>query len=105
MKSKGPSTDPCGTPASIFLVVDVVSSILTLNVRLVRYDSVMFVIAGGIPLTFILQRSPSCHTLSKAFSISRKIAPVGVEVLKLSLMSSVIWCSCWMVECCSRNPN
>lgn len=52
-----------------------------------------------------LKSSPSCHTLSNAWLISRKTAEQNCLLSSARLIVSVIRCICYMVPWRPRNPN
>ena len=89
-KRSGLRTAPCGTPAWGVKGVDMAEATLTLIWRLLRKLKMMDWVGFG-SLRFVsssLYLSPLCHTLSKAFSISKNIAMVISFLLKFLWMSS-----------------
>ena len=67
MKSKGPITEPWGTPVSTFLNLEYEIFIITYCFLLVRKHSIHFNILPVIPISFIFIKSFICETLSNAF--------------------------------------
>lgn len=63
LNNVGPSTEPCGTPVLISLLVDVVCSIITRKVLFIKKDCVISVIPFVIPICVILLIIPLCHVL------------------------------------------
>ena len=74
--SVGESTAPCGTPASVFLVVERDRSILIWNVLPRRNESVILTRRRRIRRSIILYIRTSVRTRSKAFRTSSRTAPV-----------------------------
>lgn len=72
----GESTEPWGTPASMLTCVEVVLRIFTLQDLLDRNESISWMKAGFSWRDISLWIKPSCQTLSKARSMSRKTAAV-----------------------------
>ncbi|CAI6356474.1 unnamed protein product [Macrosiphum euphorbiae] len=105
MNSKGDRHDPWGTPASGCLSVEKVDPTLTEYDRFDKNDLTRLTSCGAVLSLSSLCSSPSCHTLSNAFSKSRKTA----AVFYLRFVALVRWsttCVSWLVvECCGRKAN
>lgn len=66
----GERQEPWGTPASIGLLLERELAVLTLNDR---FDWIVEIRGMGMLIRSNLSSRPSCHTLSKAFSISSHV--------------------------------
>ena len=91
-KKRGHQIDPCGTPARIHSQSEVFPlrvTLWTLSLRKLLINPSRFPLT---PFCFNLNNKPSCHTLSKAFDISKNTPRVSKEELesKLRKMSCVI---------------
>jgi hypothetical protein len=76
LKRIGPRMLPRGTPAEIVFGFDKVLLTVTTNVRCLIYERIIFMRYRGTFKVSNLWRSSSCHTVSKAFSLSRTIMSV-----------------------------
>ena len=85
-ESNGLRTEPCGTPALGLIWLDKKLFTLTCMSRPTRKSESQRVILVERSNWEILYLNPLCHTLSKAFSTSRKAATTCSPLLKLSMM-------------------
>jgi hypothetical protein len=76
-------TEPCGTPASIYLGVDNSPSTATLNFLCDRKEVISLINFTENSILANLYSKPVCHVVSKAFSISKNTAAVDILLLKL----------------------
>ena len=79
-------TEPCGTPVLGLIWLDKKLFTLTCMSRPTRKSENQRVILVGRSNWKILNLSPLCQTLSKAFSTSRKATTTCSPLLKLSMM-------------------
>ena len=81
LNNVGLRTEPCGTPAAIVPGGERELWTLILKVLFLRNDCMERIKLWGNSRAISLYRRPSCHTLSKALSTSRKAATVNFRVL------------------------
>jgi hypothetical protein len=79
----GERTEPCGTPASIYLGVDNSPTIQTLNFLWDRKEQISYIKLAENSNLYNLYSKPVCHAVSEAFSITKNGAAVDILVLKL----------------------
>jgi hypothetical protein len=84
--SIGASTELCGIPACISLGVDISPYTEALNFLLVKYDLMSFIKYTGNFNFHNLHSKPVCHVVSKAFSVSKKMAAVDKMLLKFKVI-------------------
>ena len=101
----GESTEPWGTPASMLTFLDLVFEIFTLQDLLDRNESMSRMKAGLSFREISLWIRPSCQTLSKARSMSKKTA--AVHSLRFECLVVSVWNSSrgLMVERWGLKPN
>lgn len=76
VNSWGDKLDPCGTHVLIVLKPDVLLPAFTRKFLLNRKDFMVFVSCDGTPVWVSWKISPSCQTLSNAFSMPSRTAVV-----------------------------
>ena len=99
--SKGPSTDPCGTPWVTSILSETVSLTIVCWILFVRYDSNQLSVTPLMPQWHSLSIKILWLIVSKAFWKSRKTPQENVFLSS----ASVILISAWLVECAFLNPN
>ena len=86
-KSKGPRTEPCGTPDVTSVVSDRAPLI---EIRYLRFDRkyvIQLCVLPVIPYEVSLDRRRLCGTLSKALAKARRIASICV-LLSIAVIQS-----------------
>lgn len=102
-KSKGPKTEPCGTPDLTAQGFEEQLLAVTYWVRLVRKHSIHFRVLGSI-FSMLSFSSNWCDTLSKAFAKSKKMQSTSI-LLSSAEMTSCVKHRSWVShEWCLRNP-
>jgi hypothetical protein len=91
----GDRTEPCGTPAFMYLGVDIFPSTETLNFLCERNDPTSLMKLVENCNLDNLWSKPGCHVVSKAFSISKNTAAVDILLFKcrVTWSASLIHCS------------
>jgi hypothetical protein len=80
--STGVRTEPCGTPASIFLGKESSPSTEILNYLLFKKEAISLIRLIKNCIFDSLCSRPECHVVSKAFSMSKDTAAVDILLLK-----------------------
>jgi len=70
--------EPCGTPASVFLGLDISPSTETLDCLWDIYELIRFIKFTESCNFDTLCNKPGCHVVSKAFSVSKNTAAVDI---------------------------
>lgn len=92
----GDKQEPCGTPAAMFLLFENELSMRTLNDR---FEMKSCMILYEVLYDTSLWISPSCHTRSKAFSMSKNTAAVLSLLFAFMQRLSTKLASWKVVEC------
>ena len=102
---KGPRIEPWGTPTLTSAQDEHWPFKTSLCFLLRRMSRKMLMISPLIPFWRSLKRRPSCHTLSKAFEISRNISQTSYPLSNSFKISWLIERSWMMQESPDLNPD
>jgi hypothetical protein len=93
----GGRTEPCDTPACMYLDMEISSSTEILNFHCERNELISLINLVKNCNFDNLQSKPGCHVVSKAFSVSKNTASVDMLLLKFRVTWPAILIHCSVV--------